>query len=452
MRSSAGIALVLCGTLTFGGVGAGVGVDELRAHVQALTARDMGGRLTGSRGAQRAAEYIAAEFEALGWLPFGELRRWPFDLPGEVPDASECALTIEVEDRHLILGADFWPLVGAPGSARGEVRVSAGPSQLRDGGWRDRIAVLDWELLEPGEDSSAGVEVDLYRRLERLRMGRAAGALVRVPDEELEFHARWADWVATRDPARSSRIPAVFVRAGALPDDERLERSTVRLASATRAGTISGANVVGWRPAGDDPRADVVVVGAHYDHLGLDPRGRRAPGADDNASGVAALLEIAEELAAVELEHSVLLVAFSGEEQGLYGSRALADELTRRGLTLSAMLNMDMIGRGEADELAVLGARERPPLALLLREVRAALDPTLRLDLARDAGLFRRSDHYAFHEHDVPSLFFFEGLPIRSNNDYHTWRDTMQALDFDKIQRTARFVAAVTARLAGARP
>lgn len=431
-------------------------LEELRAHVAALTAPETAGRATGSRGAAHAANYIAAELTAQGWLPLDGEHRWEFECPAEVPADAGCALALETHGGRLELelGRDFWPLVGAPGTAVGEARLASADQQPRRARFRDRVAILTWELADEGAETD--VERDLYRRLERLRMARAAGALVRVSDDLFEYRDRWAQWVAAREPQRRSRIPALVVRAGALPPDAELTGIRVSLSSATRSGTLRGTNVLGWRPAaGADPNAppaELLVIGAHYDHLGLDPRGRVATGADDNASGVAALLEIADELRHADLSRAVLVVAFSGEEQGLVGSRALAAELQRRGHGVAAMLNMDMIGRGATDAVAVLGARGEPELGELVSRVRGEVDPELRLDIARDSGLFRRSDHYAFHELGVPSLFFFEGLPIRSNNDYHTWRDTMQSVDFHKIQRTARFVSAVAARLAGDHP
>jgi len=106
-----------------------------------------------------------------------------------------------------------------------------------------------------------------------------------------------------------------------------------------------------------------------------------------------------------------------------------------------AMLNLDMVGRGEADEVAVLGLIENPKLEVVLDRAKS-LQPTRIKSIVKRQGqdLFARSDHYSFHQIGVPVLFFFEGLPIDKNKDYHTWRDTIDLVDTDKVARTARLV------------
>ena len=146
-------------------------------------------------------------------------------------------------------------------------------------------------------------------------------------------------------------------------------------------------------------------------------------------------------LAADPPRRSVLLCAFSGEEDGLLGSQAICARPPVPPERMVAMLNMDMIGRGEADEVAVLGLNQNPDLEKVLDRARR-LAPTGIKDVTVRKGeeLFARSDHYSFHKIGVPVLFFFEGLPIDKNKDYHTWRDTLDKLDYDKMARTARLV------------
>jgi Zn-dependent M28 family amino/carboxypeptidase len=106
-----------------------------------------------------------------------------------------------------------------------------------------------------------------------------------------------------------------------------------------------------------------------------------------------------------------------------------------------AMLNMDMIGRGSPVEVAVIGLEQNPDLGdVLERAQRFEPSGIRRLVTRGGAELWQRSDHFSFHAAGVPVLFFFEGLPISDNPDYHTWRDTLEQLDFDKIARTTRLV------------
>jgi Zn-dependent M28 family amino/carboxypeptidase len=108
---------------------------------------------------------------------------------------------------------------------------------------------------------------------------------------------------------------------------------------------------------------------------------------------------------------------------------------------LVAMVNMDMIGRGDAGELAVLGIVQNPGLEKVVARARKLRPCGVREVVLREGEeLFERSDHFSFHKIGVPALFFFEGLPIDKNKDYHTWRDTVDKLDTKKMLNTTRFV------------
>jgi len=207
-------------------------------------------------------------------------------------------------------------------------------------------------------------------------------------------------------------------------------------------------NVVGRIPAGQTPRRGTLVVGAHYDHLGLGGHGSLAPdkhephpGADDNASGTATVLEIARDLAArrAELTRDVLVVLFSGEEAGLLGStqftRTRADVL---GDTL-AMLNLDMVGRLRGNRLEVLGsetAAEWTPI------ITAACDGEA-VGCAPSSDGFGASDQAAFYAAGVPVLHFFTG----THGDYHKPSDTAGKINAAGAAAVARVVERVALAL-----
>jgi hypothetical protein len=213
------------------------------------------------------------------------------------------------------------------------------------------------------------------------------------------------------------------------------------------------ANIIGmWR--GSDPAlaGEAVVIGAHYDHIGMGgddsmAPGVRAvhPGADDNASGTSALLEIAQAYALGAVprpKRSVVFIAFSGEELGLIGSSHYTDHPTLPLQKTVAMLNMDMIGRMRSDRVQVQGtdtARElRPLVAMAARRG--------ELDVAFHGDGYGPSDHTAFYAKDIPVLFFFTGV----HTDYHRPSDTWEKLNFPGAARVAQMVAEVAASLANA--
>lgn len=195
------------------------------------------------------------------------------------------------------------------------------------------------------------------------------------------------------------------------------------------------ANVVGFI-AGTGK--EWIVVGAHYDGLGAGH-----PGADDNASGIAALLQIASRVAKEkELARSVYFVAFSGEEIGLAGSRALVAATPQPLEDLAAMINLDTVGRMEKDHLIVFGSGTAEEFPDILRGVNYAF----KFDLALNSSGAGASDHTPFFEKGVPVLHFFSG----ANADYHKPTDIPSKVDPAGIVRIADFAGELAVNLASA--
>lgn len=215
-----------------------------------------------------------------------------------------------------------------------------------------------------------------------------------------------------------------------------------------------GRNVIGWLGGSDpDLRAEYVALAAHLDHLGVGvPEGNDSirNGADDNASGVAALVELAEAFGRLRPapRRSLVFFAFDGEEGGLWGSRYFVDHPTLPVERFVAVLNMDMIGRNFRDSIVAIG-RERSELGTVAERV-AAEHPELSLqvvgDLWPEEQLFARSDHFPFHQRaGVPVLFFTSGL----HEDYHRPGDEPHLLDYEKTTRVARLLFYVGLEIAG---
>jgi hypothetical protein len=210
-------------------------------------------------------------------------------------------------------------------------------------------------------------------------------------------------------------------------------------------------------PAADDHAAivprETVVLGAHYDHLGFGGVNSAAPGvhavhhgADDNASGTALLVEVARRLVARgPLPRTVLLVAFSGEERGLLGS---AHYVANPAVPLAdtvAMVNLDMVGRLDAEKLIVHGTGTSAGFDELVDRLAAAAG----LTTAKEPGGFGPSDHSSFYAKKVPVLHLFTG----SHADYHRPTDTADKINYDGMVRLAGLVTDVVAELAsGPRP
>ncbi len=212
----------------------------------------------------------------------------------------------------------------------------------------------------------------------------------------------------------------------------------------------TGRNVVGLLP-GRERDGAVIVIGAHYDHLGLGGpmSGSLAPdtvavhhGADDNASGTAALLEVARMLAKGPWpQASVLFVAFTGEEEGLLGSNYFAAHAPVPLARVRAMLNMDMVGRLGRGKLLVYGTGTARQWPEILAAADAGRDSLVLTEIGDGYGA---SDHTSFYARDIPVLHFFTNV----HADYHKPSDTWDKLDYPGIERVAGLVARVAAAVA----
>ncbi len=217
-----------------------------------------------------------------------------------------------------------------------------------------------------------------------------------------------------------------------------------------RSGTgesRTGRNVVARLDRGADR---TVVIGAHYDHLGYGGTGSRAPndslihnGADDNASGVAALLEIARRLTAGDAppNHNYLFVAFSGEELGLHGSKHFVNTLPVSAKRVNYMINLDMVGRlGDDRALAVNGTGTSPAWGAALDAAAASTN----LTLAETESGIGASDHTSFYLEDIPAVHLFTG----AHEDYHTPADDSHKIDYAGLTDVAAFAVRIIEELA----
>jgi Zn-dependent M28 family amino/carboxypeptidase len=227
---------------------------------------------------------------------------------------------------------------------------------------------------------------------------------------------------------------------------------------------VETANIVGVLP-GEDPalRNEAIVVGAHYDHLGRGGPGALAPvpadssaaaaaadttedsiynGADDNASGVSALIEIAAAIRTDQVSpaRTIVFVAFTGEELGLLGSEHYVQSPAITLAHTRAMINLDTIGRGPGGRVFVGGAASSPELKAVVSEESAADF----LSVAFDDEVLRASDQASFYARGIPVLFFF----TPAHADYHRPTDEWEKIDPHYLESVARLVDRVVIRLA----
>lgn len=194
-------------------------------------------------------------------------------------------------------------------------------------------------------------------------------------------------------------------------------------------------NVIGVLRGTDEKlKNEVIILGAHYDHLGK--KGKEIyNGADDNASGSSALLEISERLAAHkdQLKRTVLFIAFGAEEQGLLGSRYFAENSLESFGSVKVMLNMDMIGRlNEQKHLYINGAGTFPKGVEMMKKLGENYDLTLIVFPGSVGG----SDHVSFYKKDISALGFHTG----AHDQYHKPSDTIDLINFKGLLRNSNYI------------
>ena len=449
---------------------------DIHGRIAVLADDSMLGRDTPSPGLERAARYVIAEFQRLGLQPAGDsgtyeqrygLSRWTVDTAASSlrVSAKGAAATVAFGGDVRVIGGEI-----SGRSVAGDAVLVAGPlgpSVARDPRLRERIVLLAPDFARP-------LPLDLGDRVEEIAAG-ARAVIILSNRDSTSFSRRIAtsleprltpDYrdaeakapvvevresamgnvatVAALDLARLRELDSTVVRQ--LPDlrvDLRIARRYLQRATAP--------NLIAVLP-GRDPRRrhEYVAVSAHLDHIGV--RAGRPDsifnGADDNASGVAGLLELAEAFSRPEARpaRSLLFLVPSGEEKGLWGSAHWVRHPTVQLGDVVADLNMDLIGRNWPDSVIVTGPEMSTLGETLLRVT--ARHPELRMapvaDRWPEERIFYRSDHYNLALAGVPVLFFTSG----THPDYHQPGDAVEGIDTEKASRLVRYVFHVTAAVA----
>lgn len=430
-------------------------VNELRSDLFFLASDEMRGRDTPSHEQRIAARFLAARLERLGWEPGTEDGYlYEFDLPLVAIDEGASALSAVGEGgfEEWQVGEDyaFHPAGLVDRVVEGDGVVYAGAPKDPD-----LLADLDleghWLFLE---DAGLGYgEV-----MEKARKGGAAGVLLapgpaRDAQEMRERVSAWGSSVLEGRLKRERRgrgLPYLYLtsdaarellRAAQVTAPERgalLEVSVVERRATVERAQAGLENVCGLWP-GSDPalRDEVLILSAHYDHIGVNAAGQVNNGADDNGSGTTALLGVAEGLSAYgPMSRTVLIMWVCGEEKGLLGSAAWTrDPWLPEGMHAVAAINIDMIGRNAPDKLLITPTSEREEYNGLVRLAERLAPLEGFAELGSCDAYWKRSDHYNFAVNlDIPVTFLFSDL----HEDYHQPTDTPDKVDCDKVRRVAR--------------
>ncbi len=448
-----------------------ISVSELSTHIQYLASDSLEGRYPGTTGDLLAAEYIANQFSDFGLEGLNENYLQNFEIVTSVK-AGESNNFIYNGDT-AILNTDFTPLSFSENTSLTANVCFAGYGFNIDTEkikWNDYNG-LDfegkWLIFLRGEPEIDSLESpymkyssDRNKVMLAKDMGASGVLLVSGPGFSARDNLDEPSKIigSTGMPVlQISRKLANKLFEGTDYKIEKLEEAlnnerkaqsfaidmTIEATSSIKQEKENTYNVVGFLE-GNDPilKKEYIVIGAHYDHLGWGGQGSSSRmqdtiaihyGADDNASGTAGVIEIAEKFAANKqtLKRSVLFIAFGAEEMGLLGSKYFVDQSIIAPENISIMLNMDMIGRLSADKnLEISGAGTAKESKDLLNK------NSIGLKLALSDEGYGPSDHASFYGVDIPVLHFSTGAHL----DYHTPFDTFDRLNMKGLKLVADFV------------
>jgi hypothetical protein len=495
MRNALAAVLILVSVTAVGG-DREIEADALLGHIKFLSADDLKGRGNGSEGLERAADYIAEQFKSAGLQP-GVAGGWfqPFELNAGLLVGQNNKLSIEYRGRTISfeLGSGYYPIAATGSERTPSVKLDRLPVvfagyglAVPDVGYDDyaRVDVAGKAVLifthEP-QEHEAGSRLNGTRPMPQtsvnakaqLALSKGARILIAVSDpthrnDEGQFT------LFKNDPdAEDQGIPVLRVKRNEIQpllDAFRLDAAArqIDMDLVPRSEVLTGASfdyveslsrnrntvskVVGILPGSDPAKTgETIVIGAHYDHVGLGGRLSVTPertgeihnGADDNASGTASIIEIAR--AAVDqrsrFPRTLVFVAFAGEERGLLGSAYYANHAVMPIDRTIAMLNLDMVGRARG-QVDISGLEVSPSMEADLKAASSAAGGGL--DIKRQGPGAGRSDDANFIDHRIPAINFFTGF----HPDYHRPTDDWEKIDAAGTKRVATLALELAARLA----
>ena len=413
---------------------------NLKKHISYLADDKLEGRRAGSAGEKLAMEYISGQFRTLGVLPKGTNGFYQAFEINEGKQIGEGTM-FSINDASLKPGTEFFPLIFSA-----QKKIEAAPAialQEPDMPWFIDLK----DILEENKSNPHFDLADYIRNNSKKAFDKGATAVILFntgeQDDKLAFNPK--------DRAEALPMPVIYVTKDAAKKYLHDETATLNLKLNVEITDKKreGHNVVGYI---DNNAATTVVLGAHFDHLGYGEDGNSMlrtgeklihNGADDNASGTAALIELARILKSGKAKNSnYLFIAFSGEELGLYGSKYFTDNPTIDLSSVNYMINMDMIGRlnDSTKALAVGGFGTSPQWASVINVNEKKLPFAIKIDSSGSGP----SDHTSFYRKDIPVLFFFTG----QHRDYHRPSDDADRINYEGELAIINYINSVINNLA----
>lgn len=417
-----------------------VTLANLEAHIRYLADDKLEGRRTGSPGEKLAGDYISIAFSGAGLQPRGDNNGWlqAFEVnEGRLisPDSY-----FSVNDREFVLNKEYFPLtISAAGTAAGSPAIA-----LQESGepwFLDLKDLLEANQGSPHFDLGAAI-----RAKAKEYSKKGANALILYNTSKIADNLSYD----RKDKPEPAVIPVLYitkeVKRKYLKDESASLDIKIKVGFTEKKRT--GHNVVGYL---DNGAPNTVIIGAHYDHLGYGEdsnslyRGSERlihNGADDNASGVAAAIELARLLKESRSQNNnYLFIAFSGEELGLFGSKYFVEHPTIDLKKVNYMINLDMIGRlRDSTHTLIIGGYGTSPA---WEEACNNAGDKKYFTLQYDSSGVGPSDHTSFYRKGIPVLFFFTGI----HADYHKPTDDEDKINYPGELQVLKYIYAVVEKV-----
>lgn len=451
--------------------------EEISKHLHYLASEELEGRGTGTPGIELAAKYIANELNKYGFKPVGDTGYFQY---------------FQVTTGVLLSKENYFRLIDDKNEKEAEVKVDYTPVGFSSNGKIEKEIVfvgfgISTDTLNYNDYSKVDVKDKIvvimtgnpdgkngrgkfseysslrYKTSNARSFGAVGIIFVTIPDSSEEDNLVRLNYEQMGGQSGCQIVSVKYkvinelfksfgydlkeikskIISDKVPNSFELNKIKASISVNLEPEKKWGINVVGLLEGNDEKlKNEYIVIGAHYDHLGISMRNSLSQsqkpeihyGADDNASGTSSVIELAQKISEnkEELKRSVIISFFSGEEMGVLGSTYLVNHPPVPISNIVSMLNMDMIGRLKEDSvLTINGVGSSSDWRMLLTEVNKKYN--FKISFVNDAS--GGSDHATFYGKSIPVLFFFTGI----HSDYHKPADKPELINYSGAERVTNF-------------
>jgi len=460
--------------------------QRILEHLKYLTDNKLEGRLAGTEGADLAADYIAEKFKEYGLIPIVEnssyFQQFSFISGAELASHNEFTITCKNTIKNFVLSRDFLPLAFSKSGAASTELIFAGYGisapeinyddyNNLDTNNKIILILMHYPREQDENNPFRKLDFNIYGDLQyKISVAQSHGAAGAIIINDSSNHKEIEDELIGLNNITvlgSAGIPVIQVKRQPLFDflkecnvdieniEEKISKElkpfSQKLSDAKAFIKVDlikkeskTKNVIGAIKGDEDK---YIVIGAHYDHIGkgqigdkdIKYQGKIHPGADDNASGISALLELSYRLAKSYKGKgkSIIFIAFSAEEMGIQGSTYFVNKELINLKDIFAMLNMDMVGRLRNNTLIIGGIETAEEFKSIISNIKT------NLNFKFSADGYGPSDHSAFYNKKIPVLFFFTGAHL----DHHKPSDTLENINIEGVKLIVDFLEKIVSKL-----